>query len=93
MHLLDVTPFQHLEESNLMYHGKYFLMFTAFEDLMENDISYIIVKVICSVILYDRTNDLVQVNDTRKWLFRQRSIARSLKSIPPTQAAFMQHII
>ena len=39
---------------------------------------------------YDRTSDLVNVNDARKWLFTQRS--RSLKNIPPTQAALIQHI-
>ena len=41
------------------------------------------------VLLYNRTSDLVKVNDARKWLFTQRS--RSLESIPPTQAALTQH--
>ena len=42
------------------------------------------------VLLYDRTSDLVKVNDARKWLFTQRS--RSLENIPSTQAAPTQHI-
>ena len=42
------------------------------------------------VLLYDRTSDLVKVNDTRKWLFTQRS--RSLENIPPAHAALTQHI-
>ena len=66
----------------------------AFEDLflMREDIcsSSTLLLEQFVVILYDRTSDLVKVNDAKKWLFTQKS--RSLDSIPPTQAALTQHI-
>jgi len=66
----------------------------AFENLllMEDDISQSSMSLLerFVVLLYDRTSDLVKVNDARKWLFTQRS--RSLENIPPTQAALRQHI-
>lgn len=63
----------------------------AFEDpfLMKDNISQTSMSLLV-VLLYDRTSELVKVNDARKWLFTQRS--RSLESIPPTQAALTQHI-
>ncbi len=42
------------------------------------------------VLLYDRTSDLLQVNDARKQLFTQKS--RSLENIPPTYAALKEHV-
>ena len=40
--------------------------------------------------MYDRTSDDTDVNDARVQLFTQKS--RTLDNIPPTQAAFKQHI-
>ena len=40
-------------------------------------------------LLYDRTSNLMQVNDARKDLFSRKS--RSLEKIPPTGAALLQH--
>jgi len=66
----------------------------AFEDLMlmEDDISDQLLSLLerFVVLLYDRTSDLVTVNNARKWLFTQKS--RSLENIPPTQEALKQHI-
>lgn len=66
----------------------------AFGDLllMEDDISEPSMSVLerFVILLYDRTSDLVKVNDARKWLFTQKS--RMLENIPPTQAALIQHI-
>ena len=66
----------------------------AFEDLllMRDNISQSSMSLLEQfvVLLYDRTSDLVKVNDARKWLFTQRS--RSMENIPPTQAALTQHI-
>ena len=42
------------------------------------------------VLIYDRTSDIMQVNDPRKQLFAHKSMA--LDNIPPTQAALQQHI-
>ncbi len=41
------------------------------------------------VLLYDRTSDILNVNDSRKHLFIQK--ARSLENLPPTQEALKQH--
>ncbi len=41
------------------------------------------------VLLYDRTSDILNVNDSRKHLFIQK--ARSLENFPPTQEALNQH--
>jgi len=66
----------------------------AFEDLMLmegsiNDLSLSLLERFV-VLLYDCTNDLVTVNNARKWLFTQKS--RSLENIPSTQEALKQHI-
>ena len=95
MHLLVVTLFQHLEEEGKRYAWKVFPdVRKAFEDLIlvENDISESSLLLLerFVVLLYDRTSDLMGVNDARKWLFTERS--RSLENIPPTQAALIQHI-
>lgn len=42
------------------------------------------------VLLYDRTSDIMNVNDSRKYLFTQKS--RSLENLPPTQEVLKQHI-
>ena len=42
------------------------------------------------MLVYDRTSDLMKVNDSRKQLFTMRS--RALESIPPTQEALRQHV-
>ena len=57
---------------------------------MEDDISESSMSMLEQfvVLLYDRTSDLVRVNDARKWLFTQKS--RSLENIPPTQAALIK---
>ena len=41
------------------------------------------------VLMYDRTSDKTDVNQARKQLFTQKG--RPLESIPPTQAALLQH--
>ena len=41
-----------------------------------------------AVLIYNRTSDLVSVNDARRWLFIQKW--RLLENIPPTQAALKQ---
>jgi hypothetical protein len=57
------------------------------EELMEEEISETVMSVLegCVVLLYDRTGDLVQVNNARKQLFAQKS--RSLESILSIYAA------
>ena len=42
------------------------------------------------VLLYDRTSDIMNVNDARKQLFTQKT--RSLENLPPSQEALKQHI-
>ena len=42
------------------------------------------------VLMYNRTSEATEVNDTRRQLFTQKS--RTLENIPPTQAALKQHI-
>ena len=42
------------------------------------------------VLMYDRTSDIEEVNEARKYLFTQKS--RSLENLPPTLAALEQHI-
>ena len=42
------------------------------------------------VLLYDRTSDIMNVNDSRKHLFTQKT--RSLENLPPTQEVLKQHI-
>ena len=42
------------------------------------------------VLLYDRTSGIMNVNDSRKYLFTQK--ARSLENYPPTLEALKQHI-
>ena len=41
------------------------------------------------VLMYDRTSECREVNETRKQLFIQKS--RTLETIPPTKAALWQH--
>ena len=48
--------------------------------------SLLVQFVVLLLVLYDRTSDLVKVNDARKWMFTQ------IESILPTQAALTQHI-
>ena len=42
------------------------------------------------VLLYDRTSNKLHVNDSRKQLFTKK--CRGMDSLPPTQAALIQHI-
>ena len=42
------------------------------------------------VLMYDRTSDIMEVNQARKHLFAHKS--RALENIPPTQAALQQQI-
>ena len=42
------------------------------------------------ILLYDRTSNLEDINQARKHLFAQKG--RSIKNIPPTKAALVQHI-
>ena len=42
------------------------------------------------VLMYDRTSDIMEVNEARKQLFAHKG--RTLENIPPTQAALKQHI-
>ena len=42
------------------------------------------------VLLYDRTSDIMTVNDSRKYLFTQKT--RSLENLPPTREVLKQHI-
>ena len=60
--------------------------------LMEDDINQSTMSLLerFVVLIYNRTSDLVSVNDARRWLFTQK--ARLLENIPPTQAALKQHI-
>jgi hypothetical protein len=43
------------------------------------------------ILMYDRTSDLMAVNDARRHLFSRRS--KALESIPPTQSALTQHLL
>ena len=66
----------------------------AFEELqmMQTEISELTMKTLewFVVLLYDRTSDIMSVNDTRKLLFTLKS--RSLDNLPPTQEALRQYI-
>ena len=42
------------------------------------------------VLMYDRTSDIMEVNEAREQLFAHK--ARALENIPPTKAALKQHI-
>jgi len=42
------------------------------------------------VLLYDRTNNIMTVNNSRKHLVTQKT--RSLKNLPPTREVLKQHI-
>ena len=42
------------------------------------------------LLMYDRTSDIMEVNEARKQLFAHKG--RTLENIPPTQAALKQHI-
>ena len=67
---------------------------TAFEELqmMQTEISEATMKTLerFVVLLYDRTSDIMSVNDSRKNLFTLKS--RSIENILPTQEALRQHI-
>jgi len=66
----------------------------VFEELqmMQTEISELNMKTLerFVVLLYDRTSDIMSVNDSRKYLFTFKS--RSLEDLPPTQEALRQHI-
>ena len=66
----------------------------AFEDLllMQQDMSEATMALLewFVLLLYDRTSDIMNVNDARKQLFTQKS--RSLENLPPSQQALKQHI-
>ena len=42
------------------------------------------------VLVYDRTSTDIRVNEARKHLFSQKG--RSMENLPPTQAAFVEHV-
>ena len=67
---------------------------TAFEEfpLMQTETSDIAMETLerFVVLLYDRTSDIMNVNDSRKYLFTQKT--RSLENLPPTQEVLKQHI-
>ena len=42
------------------------------------------------VLLYDRTSGILNVNESRKYLFTQKG--RSLENLPQTLAALKQHV-
>ena len=66
----------------------------AFEELfrMPSDVSEESMSLLehFVVLMYDRTSDIMEVNDAGKQLFAHKSMA--LDNIPPTQAALQQHI-
>ena len=66
----------------------------AFEEfpLMQTEISDMAMKTLerFVVLLYDRTSDIMTVNDSRKYLFTQKT--RSLENLPPTCEVLKQHI-
>ena len=66
----------------------------AFEELfrMPSDVSEESMSLLerFVVLMYDRTSDIMEVNDAGKQLFAHTS--RALDNIPPTQAALQQHI-
>jgi hypothetical protein len=41
------------------------------------------------ILMYDKTSDTENINETRKQLFTQKG--RDIQAIPPTHAAFVQH--
>ena len=43
------------------------------------------------ILMYDRTSEIVKVNDSRRHLFSRRG--KALESIPPTEAALTQHTL
>ena len=66
----------------------------ALEDLvlMQQDMSEATMALLerFVMLLYDRTSDIMNLNDARKQLFTQKS--RSLENLPPSQEALKQHI-
>ena len=44
----------------------------------------------CTILLYDRTSSLVNVDEARKQLFTKKGC--TMDAIPPTRAALVQHI-
>lgn len=69
-------------------------MTEAFNELMQmqGDVSELSKSLLerFVVLMYDRTSDIMEVNEARKQLFTQKS--RALENIPPTKAALEQHI-
>ena len=45
-----------------------------------------------TVLLYDRTSDVEEVNEARRVLFTKSAATKSLEYLPPTKAALIQHI-
>ena len=43
-----------------------------------------------TILLHDRTSDLMSIDETRKYLFTKKG--RAMNAIPPTRAALVQHI-
>ena len=43
------------------------------------------------VLLYDRSNSLLSVNEARRWLFTKKG--KTVETIPPSQNALVQHIL
>ena len=66
----------------------------AFEEfpLMQTEISDVAMETLEQfvVLLYDCTSDIMTVNDSRKYLFTQKT--RSLENLPPTCEVLKQHI-
>ena len=69
-------------------------MTDAFEELlrMPSDVSEESMSLLerFVVLMYDRTSDIMEVNDARKQLLAHKS--KALDNIPPTQSALHQHI-
>ena len=59
---------------------------------MQNETSDMVMETLerFVVLLYDHTSDIMNVNDSRKYLFTQKT--RSLENLPPTQEVLKQHI-
>jgi len=60
---------------------------TAPNDISEGDI---VVLERFSILLYDRTSSLINIDEARKQLFSKKG--RAMDAIPPTRAALVQHI-
>ena len=65
-----------------------FLALSAGPDEVTNE--YVAVLERFTILLYDRTSDLVCIDEARKHLFTKKG--RAMDAIPPTRAALVQHI-